>query len=234
MKITRIIVIISALAVILYALFPVIAHIWVSGQIDDEIVNSDFETGDLMGWTKTGNAFDHQPTLGDNTEAREREGSNHQGEWWIGGYEKYQGKDAQEPGDVQGDEPTGTLTSAPFTIREDRISFLIGGGEHRWVEPDGAGSACVNLLVDGKVVKTATGSDSEAMRQYRWDVSKFRGKTAAIKVVDGNTGGWGHINLDHIFQTTKWRMEKGNLIPYLWAGITLLLAALERRRQDAL
>lgn len=108
----------------------------------------------------------------------------------------------------------------------------MGGGDHPWIEPDGAGSTCVNLLIDGKVVRTATGGDRETMRQHRWDVSKFKGKTAVIQIVDRNTGGWGHINLDHILQTTKWHMEKGNLIPYLWAGLTLLLVALERRGQD--
>jgi hypothetical protein len=32
----------------------------------------DFETGSLRGWQKTGNAFDHQPTLNDNPTARHR------------------------------------------------------------------------------------------------------------------------------------------------------------------
>jgi len=59
----------------------------------------DFEEGNLQGWTKTGNAFDHQPTLGDNPTARHRgQPSHHQGRYWIGTYEKYQGKPGQEPG----------------------------------------------------------------------------------------------------------------------------------------
>jgi hypothetical protein len=49
----------------------------------------DFETGDLGGWTPTGDAFAFQPTLGDNPTARHRgQPSNHQGQYWIGGYEK--------------------------------------------------------------------------------------------------------------------------------------------------
>ena len=30
----------------------------------------DFETGDLVGWHRTGDAFDFQPTFGDNTLSR--------------------------------------------------------------------------------------------------------------------------------------------------------------------
>ena len=30
----------------------------------------DFETGDLIGWVKTGTAFDYQPTWGDNSLGR--------------------------------------------------------------------------------------------------------------------------------------------------------------------
>ena len=42
----------------------------------------DFETGDLRGWTATGDAFAFQPTLGDNPTARHRgQPSNHQGQY---------------------------------------------------------------------------------------------------------------------------------------------------------
>ena len=83
---------------------------------------ADFETGDLTGWTKTGDAFDFQPTKGDNPTARNRgQPSNHEGKWWIGTYEKYQEKPDQQPGDIQGDSPKGTLTSTPFTIISGNI-----------------------------------------------------------------------------------------------------------------
>ena len=53
-----------------------------------------FETEDLTGWTIVeGDAFDFQPTFGDNPTARGRgQPSEHEGDWWIGTYEKYQGK----------------------------------------------------------------------------------------------------------------------------------------------
>lgn len=232
LKISRIALTILAVAIIAYALVPIIFHMRSSGGLDSEILNSGFETGDLRSWIKTGNAFDHQPTLGDNTSERGREGSAHQGEWWIGGFENYQGKEGQEPGETQGDEPTGTLASVPFIIYGDRISFLIGGGHHPWVKPDGDGSVCVNLLVDGEVVRTATGDDNEAMKQRIWNVSGFKGKEASIQIVDRNTDGWGHINFDHVLQTTKWHTERGNLVIYLWVGAMLLFMAFGASKQN--
>ena len=63
--------------------------------------------GNLTNWTATGNAFEFQPTKGDNPTARGRKSqpSQHQGDFWIGTFEKYQGKAKQRPGRTQGDKP---------------------------------------------------------------------------------------------------------------------------------
>ena len=91
----------------------------------------DFETGDLTGWTKTGTSFDFQPTFGDNPTARNRgQPSQHQGDWWIGCYEKFQNKKGDVAGAVQGDGPLGTLTSIEFKIVGSTINFLVGAGNH--------------------------------------------------------------------------------------------------------
>jgi levanase len=56
----------------------------------------------------------------------------------------------------------------------------------------------VNLLVDGEVVRSTSGKESEALDWASWDVRGLRGKEARIQIVDRNPGGWGHINADHI------------------------------------
>ena len=42
--------------------------------------------------------------------------SKHQGEYWTGIFEKYNGNPELSPGQTQGDRPTGTLTSVPFVV----------------------------------------------------------------------------------------------------------------------
>jgi hypothetical protein len=154
----------------------------------------DFETGDLRGWTKTGNAFDYQPTLGDNPTARHRgQPSNHQGRYWIGTYERYQGKPRQKPGNTQGDGPTGTLTSTLFMIPKGTLSFMIGGGS--------SFETRVELLMLDPIEQSvrvlyASGRNSETMSRVTWNLDRFAGRRGAIRVVDASTGGWGHINID--------------------------------------
>jgi hypothetical protein len=151
----------------------------------------DFESGDLRGWTANGDAFQYQPTYGDNPTARHRgQPSQHQGNYWIGGYEQCQTPDSR-PGAVQGDGPQGTLTSDPFTIQAKSISFLIGGGCDINTER-------VEILIDGNVVHKVTGKCTETMARVKFDTAKYVGHTAQIRLVDASGGGWGHINFDDV------------------------------------
>ena len=154
-------------------------------------INWNFELGNLHGWKSTGNAFNTQPTYGDNPTARHRgQPSHHQGNYWIGGYENRSTR-LDPPGRVQGDGPQGTLTSEPFTITRPTISFLIGGGCDIRTER-------VELFIDGQVVLQATGKCTETMERLRWDVSRYIGRTAQIRLIDASSGGWGHINFDDL------------------------------------
>lgn len=152
--------------------------------------NSDFENGDLTNWTADGDAFEFQPTKGDNPTVRGRnQPSKHQGEYWIGTFEKYNGKPELSPGQTQGDRPTGSLTSVSFVVSRAQIAFLIGGGKH----PD---KEYATLVVDGKEVMKTTGKCKETMHKVVWDVRKFAGKQAQIVIKDLHHSGWGHINAD--------------------------------------
>lgn len=152
--------------------------------------NSDFELGDLSNWSAVGEAFRYQPVKGDNVSARGRgQASKHQGAYWIGTYEKYRGRSGEKPGDRQGDKPTGSLRSIPFTIKGQKIGFLIGGGRH-------SQKISVSLIVEKHKVRQASGSNSESMKKVFWNVSDFVGKDAYIEIQDSSSSGWGHINVD--------------------------------------
>lgn len=161
----------------------------------DELLfeNSDFEKGTLANWTAAGEAFKAQPTKGDNPAARHREPSRHQGDYWIGTYENFNGKEGK-PGAIQGDGLTGTLTSAEFTIRHRYITFRIGAGHL-------PGQTGVKLICEGKEQLLGTGFDSESMSRVSFDAGEFKGKAARLVIFDHATGGWGHINVDDFLGT---------------------------------
>ena len=159
-------------------------------NLADQCVKFDFEHG-ISDWTKTGKAFDNQPTYGDNPTARGRDQpANLKGDWWIGGAED-RPSPASPAGAMQGDDPQGTLTSPTFRIMGKKLSFLIGGGCN-------ASTVYAELLIDQVPVFKATGSCSETMEERHWDVSAHHGKEAQIRLVDNDSGGWGHINFDHM------------------------------------
>lgn len=146
---------------------------------DGKPLNLDFETGTLKDWTAEGDAFKQQPIKGDTVFPRRNDmKSNHQGQYWIGTYERFQ------------DKPMGTLTSVPFKVAHPWASFLVGGGP--WPE------TCVELVRQdtGKVVFRASGFEEENLRRVAVDLKPHLGKAMFIRLVDRHSGHWGHINFD--------------------------------------
>ncbi|MCY2950530.1 MAG: GH116 family glycosyl-hydrolase, partial [Planctomycetota bacterium] len=139
-------------------------------------VFEDFEDGTYGKWEAKGDAFGKTPATGKSETQQEVSG-------WIGKYFV----NTFRPDD----RPQGTLLSKPFRIKEPFITFLIGGGSQ-------AGATCMNLLVDGKVVRTATGKDAERLLPGFWSVSDLMEKEARLEIVDKASGPWGHINVDQI------------------------------------
>lgn len=155
-------------------------------------ITFDFQCGCLYGWTYTGTAFRYQPTLGDNPTARNRGlPSKHEGSYWIGGFENYTSTSGT-PGAIVGDTLTGTLSSKPFRIFSNYISFLIAGGNLPGIRLE---------LVDfitGAVLRSTSGNNSETLQRKLWDVRTYYLKYVFIRAVDSETGGWGHLNFDDI------------------------------------
>ena len=150
-----------------------------AAQAADDIVIADFEGPGYGAWKAEGDAFGQSPAKG--TLPNQQKVSGFQGAGLVNTY-------------FNGDKTTGTLTSPAFRIERQFINFLIGGGAHE-------GQTCINLLVDGKPVRSATGNENEKLEWATWDVPDLAGKTATIQIIDKHTGGWGHINIDQIVQS---------------------------------
>ena len=143
-------------------------------------LNLGFEDGTLRDWAATGNAFDKQPVKGDRVAARRGDmRSRHAGHFWIGGFET-----------GLGDDPTGTLTSAPFKVTQPWASFLVAGGDWPGTRVE------IVTKDDGKVIQTARGAQREDLAPVTVDLRKFQGREIFIRIVDEQKGHWGHVNFD--------------------------------------
>jgi len=109
-----------------------------ASSADDDLLIADFEGADYGSWTVEGEAFGPGPARG--ALPHQMKVTGFKGKGLVNTFYKRDGT-------------TGTLTSPPFRIERDYITFLIGGGGHQ-------GETCINLLVGGKVVRTATGPNT--------------------------------------------------------------------------
>jgi fructan beta-fructosidase len=185
--------------------------------VGEDIINPGFETGDLTGWTATGDEWSNKNVVDTTT-------------WWGGVFNqagKYHCWGFVDPtlGGL-GDAGTGTLESSQFTLGGNgEINFLVGGGDDK-----------KNLYVtletaDGKELTqfNASGANSESYRRVVWDASAYIGQKLRIKVVDNSTAGWGHINVDdfHVYNTVPYQntsdVQPINWLDYgpdFYAGVT--------------
>jgi non-lysosomal glucosylceramidase len=140
-------------------------------------VFADFEQEDYGGWKVEGDAFGPGPARGTLPSQNPVSGFAGQGlvNTFLGGSDRLHGR----------------LISPEFTIERSWISFLVGGGAH-------AGRTCMNLVVDGEVVRTVTGRNQERLERENWRVADLVGRRAHLEIVDRESGGWGHINIDQI------------------------------------
>jgi fructan beta-fructosidase len=151
-----------------------------------DIVVADFEGATYGDWQATGTAFGSGPAPG-----------TLPGQMTVTGYRGH----GLASSYWTGDGATGTLTSPEFRISRKFLNFRIGGGGY-------VGRTCLNLLVGGVVVRTATGPNvapggSERLDAATWDATALQGKNARMEIVDRATGEWGHISVDDIVQSDE-------------------------------
>ncbi|MBN9500906.1 MAG: hypothetical protein BGO01_11165 [Armatimonadetes bacterium 55-13] len=136
---------------------------------------------DFGGWKVDGTAFGNGPVDSDVAVKLEIRGSR---------------AGSTISSEQEGDKPQGHLTSPAFTLERNYISFLIAGGDYE-------GYTCMDLIVNGKTVKRATGRRSDDLQLQTWDVRPWHGQRATLKITDQASGDWGHINVESIVQTDR-------------------------------
>lgn len=152
------------------------------------VLIEDWSSGSYGAWIATGTAFGKSPRKVSELPA-------YMGDILVGGayvvntHETRHGEDV-----VAGDQHKGTLSSPPFTIKRNFLNLRIGGGSHQ-------GKTCVNLVIDGRVVRSLTGNNSNQMAWKSMDVREFQDKVANLTLVDDVSGGWGHIGVGEIVQS---------------------------------
>jgi hypothetical protein len=155
-----------------------------------DIVFDDFERPRYERWTTEGTAFGDGPV-------DRKDIPDYQGD--VGGVgNRVVNSHASAPGGnvTEKDGHVGTLTSKPFTIQRRFVQFFVGGGAHK-------DRTCVNLIVDDRVVASATGRDNNRMSRTAFNVGALEGQEARLQVVDQVGAGWGNIGIDQIVFTDR-------------------------------
>jgi uncharacterized protein (DUF608 family) len=139
-----------------------------------EIVFEDFESGSFEDWTVEGIAFTDKPKRVRKERPR-----------IVGQYVA----DSRTCGSAK---KPGRLMSKSFVIEQPYISFMISGGTY-------PRHARINLVIDGKTVRSSTGRHEDDMDWDNWAVREFKGKDARIEIAyDRADGKYRYIMVDQI------------------------------------
>ena len=142
-------------------------------------LNLGFETGTLADWTADGSAFEGSRSRETRLAAAAAT--------CTAGMPAGSGSDLMKKAAMM---PQGTLTSVPFRVSKPFASFLVGGGSR-------AGTYVEIVRKDtGQIIFRASGDDREDLERVAVDLSGHLGQQIVIRLVDGESGGWGHINFD--------------------------------------
>ena len=150
-----------------------------------EILFEDWSKPTYQGWSVEGTAFGSGPVLKSAIPA-------YQGD--VGGdTARVANSHACAPGNdvTTRDNASGKLTSRKFRLDRHFLRLWVGGGDH-------AGRTCVNLLIDGKVVRSASGRRNNLMTLQSLDLRELEGQEAWLEIVDAQQGEWGNIGVGRI------------------------------------
>ena len=150
-----------------------------------DVVRFDFETGDLQGWKVVEGWFENPVTdraVFHNVYAEIPQNRyNKQGRFYLSTVERKTGP--------SNDQMTGVIESPVFVLEGPAMSFLVGGGP--------AENVYVALCtLQGKEILKTRGRQTEIMHRVEWSAPQLVGQKVFLRIMDGNTDGWGHVTFD--------------------------------------
>ncbi len=101
----------------------------------------------------------------------------------------------------KGDQTTGQALSPTFTAESGQyLVFLIAGGA--------GDSVGLRLLADGDEAATWRGENTERFNWVIYSLDEIAGQRLQLELFDDETGGWGHIMLDHVMLARRLLFDK--------------------------
>ncbi len=182
-----------------------------------QVKNGTFETGDLTGWTMSGNIGEVSDAVG----------------WWAQNFPyNKKGKCLFTGINVEGN--TGTLTSDAFTVGGQIMTFRMGGGANPMkvyvsiidAETEEELARFGNLNFADKGTETLnTTSFLANMNKYKVhyaDLGIEQGRRVKLRITDNATSNWGLVTADSFItyyeslrDVPKDAVEARNLLPYI-------------------
>lgn len=151
-----------------------------SASAAESALTFDFEDGELQGFVRRpgGSIADEAYAPADKAHSRDLRGQH--GRYMLSTLFK---------DGTKSDGYMGVYESPVFVLTRPEVSFLIEGGKHD-------GTRVEICTPDGKELFRAHGKDDVQLRRVQWEASDAVGRKLVLRVVDLETGGWGHISFD--------------------------------------
>lgn len=102
---------------------------------------------------------------------------------------------ARRPGRPD-DQQTGVIVSPTFVVSANRYFLVVSGGGDR----EKTYVAVVTAADQEELARVAGSGNSNQLEPIAVDLSKHRGKTVQLRIVDRATAGWGHVNLGGVYE----------------------------------
>lgn len=81
--------------------------------------------------------------------------------------------------------------AVPFVVSRPYLNFRISGGDYEY-------KTCLNVVVNGRIVRTETGRGAERPYAACFDLTDWLGQEAYVEIVEEADGDWGYVHVSDL------------------------------------